>query len=199
MENVHSAIGILRRVRGLVITAGAGMGVDSGLPDFRGPEGFWRAYPPMERLGMTFPQVSTPAWFEQDPGFAWGFFGHRYNLYNRTEPHSGFGILLELAQSMDGGYFVVTSNVDGHFQKAGFDPERIFEVHGSIHYWQCRRGCKGIWEADSEVHVDEERFRAREPFPRCPQCEAIARPNILMFNDYGFHPGREERQVSHSY
>ena len=50
------------------------------------------------------------------------------------------------------------SNVDGHFQKAGFDPERVFEVHGNIHFWQCRRGRCGIWEAEGKVEVNEKRF-----------------------------------------
>ena len=44
----------------LLITAGAGMGVDSGLPDFRGSQGFWKAYPPMEKLGISFPEASNP-------------------------------------------------------------------------------------------------------------------------------------------
>src|SRR2546421_8973787 len=59
----------------LLIGAGAGMGVDSGLPDFRGPEGFWRAYPLFRARGLRFEQMSNPVWFRQDPTQAWGFFG----------------------------------------------------------------------------------------------------------------------------
>ena len=47
----------------LLVTAGAGMGVDSGLPDFRGTEGFWRSYPPLAELGLRFEEVANPAWF----------------------------------------------------------------------------------------------------------------------------------------
>ena len=72
----------------LLIGAGAGMGVDSGLPDFRGPEGFWRAYPAFR--GRRFEEVSNPVWFQRDPEQAWGFFGHRLNLYRATAPHAGF-------------------------------------------------------------------------------------------------------------
>ena len=57
----------IQHAKAIVITAGAGMGVDSGLPDFRGPEGFWRAYPPLKERGLTLPQVSTPAWFRERP------------------------------------------------------------------------------------------------------------------------------------
>ncbi len=62
------------------------MGVDSGLPDFRGAEGFWRAYPVMAKLGLSFEEMANPAWFQTDPHLAWAFYGHRLNLYRRTQP-----------------------------------------------------------------------------------------------------------------
>ena len=176
----------------LLIGAGAGMGVDSGLPDFRGAQGFWRAYPPYARLGLDFAAIANPRWFATDPPFAWGFYGHRLNLYRRTEPHEGFAILGRWAERMSAGAFVVTSNVDGHFQRAGFDPERVVEVHGSIHWMQCTRTCGvGIFPAGPyDVAVDETTFRAGEPLPACPRCGALARPNILMFGDSDWDPDR---------
>src|SRR5437588_10989997 len=90
--NLAAAAESLRGADALLIGAGAGMGVDSGLPDFRGPEGFWKAYPPFR--GRQFSDLSTPHWFRTDPPLAWGFFGHRLNLYRAAVPHAGFGILL---------------------------------------------------------------------------------------------------------
>ena len=167
----------------LLIGAGAGMGVDSGLPDFRGPEGFWRAYPAFR--GRQFAQMSNPVWFRDDPALAWGFFGHRLNLYRTAEPHGGFQILRRWADRVPLGAFVFTSNVDGQFQKAGFDPDRVLECHGSIHHLQCARPCRpDIWPADGlAVDVDPETIRARSELPRCPACGGVARPNILMFGD----------------
>jgi NAD-dependent SIR2 family protein deacetylase len=109
----------------LLIAAGAGMGVDSGLPDFRGDHGFWRAYPPYQKLGLRFTALANPRWFDKDPALAWGFYGHRLNLYRNTQPHAGFGILRSWARRMKHGAFIFTSNVDGQFQRAGFDPDRI--------------------------------------------------------------------------
>src|SRR4051812_16164965 len=83
----------------LLITAGAGMGVDSGLPDFRGTEGFWRAYPAFGSLGLRFEELANPQWFSRDPRVAWGFYGHRLQLYRDTVPHPGFAILLRWARS----------------------------------------------------------------------------------------------------
>src|SRR5437763_363029 len=110
------------------------MGVDSGLPDFRGAEGFWHAYPPYRELGLAFEAIANPLWFAVDPSLAWGFYGHRLALYRRTQPHPGFALLLAAAKRAPGGGFVLTSNVDGQFQAAGFADDRIYEVHGSIHW-----------------------------------------------------------------
>ena len=180
----------------LLVGAGAGMGVDSGLPDFRGNQGFWQAYPPYARLGLGFTAMATARWFHQDPAFAWGFYGHRLNLYRATRPHDGFSILKEWADRMPAGAFVYTSNVDGHFQRAGFDPDRVLEVHGSIHWSQCTRDCgAGLFAADGvEVDVDPDTMRARDPLPACPGCGALARPNILMFGDPEWDYSRSHEQ-----
>ncbi len=179
----------------LLVTAGAGMGVDSGLPDFRGNEGFWSAYPPMKKLGVSFAEMANPRWFARDPAFAWGFYGHRLGLYRKTTPHAGFGLLRRWAAGKSLGGFVFTSNVDGAFQRAGFDPERIVECHGAIDFLQCSASCQGIYSAeDYQPDIDEESFRAREPLPKCRRCGALARPNILMFGDFGWQSHRTDEQ-----
>jgi NAD-dependent SIR2 family protein deacetylase len=171
----------------LLVGAGAGMGVDSGLPDFRGDQGFWKAYPPLAKLGIRFVEMANPEWFLRDPALAWGFYGHRLNLYRATRAHDGFAILRRWGEAMKGGFFVFTSNVDGQFQAAGCS-DNVVECHGSIHFLQCARSCRGsIWPAeDAAVDVDESTFRASEPLPACPQCGEVARPNILMFGDWGW-------------
>lgn len=118
----------------LLITAGAGMGVDSGLPDFRGNTGMWQTYPELGRRRIDFTAIANPQAFKNHPRLAWGFYGHRLDLYRRTLPHRGFGRLLDIADKRNLPYFVFTSNVDGQFTKAGFDPKRIYECHGSIHH-----------------------------------------------------------------
>ena len=159
------------------------MGVDSGLPDFRGNAGFWAAYPPYARLGLSFIDLADPAHFESDPAQAWGFYGHRLHLYRATVPHAGFAILHRWGGRLAHGVRIFTSNVDGQFQRAGFDG--VMEVHGSIHHLQCLRPCcDDVWPADGvTIDIDETTMRAAPPFPRCPHCGDLARPNILMFSD----------------
>lgn len=185
----------------LLVCAGAGMGVDSGLPDFRGPEGFWRAYPPYRRLGLRFEEIADPEHFDADPELAWGFYGHRLALYRRTVPHAGFAVLRRWAGSPDAQRSgagppglpmrVFTSNVDGAFQAAGFADAVVTECHGAIGMLQCTRPCHdGTWPADDvDVVIDEDTMRARPPLPACPRCGRVARPNILMFGDGAWVPG----------
>lgn len=193
---LRAAAETLARTTFLVISAGAGMSADSGLPTFRGNEGFWTNYPSIGRLGLSFVECANPSHFRSDPHFGWAFYGHRHNMYKKTVPHPGYQILRKWASSAKYGHFVFTSNVDGHFQKAGFDPEKVVECHGSINYLQCINDCGGnIWPVgDQVIDVDESMFQARDPLPVCPHCGALARPNILMFGDHGWVSTRTDQQ-----
>ncbi|MBN2382898.1 NAD-dependent protein deacetylase [bacterium] len=196
-DTIKRAAEYIIRADALLIMAGAGMGVDSGLPDFRGKHGFWQAYPPYASRNLSFVDLANPSWFQSEPALAWGFYGHRLNLYRETRPHQGFFILKDWATSRPGGYFVFTSNVDGQFQKAGFLEESIEEVHGSIHYLQCTRDCGiGIFATpDQIINIDETTMTAHTPLPSCPACGALARPNILMFNDWEYDNRRRNEQT----
>jgi NAD-dependent SIR2 family protein deacetylase len=185
---------IIRQAEAFVITSGAGMGVDSGLPDFRGNQGFWKTYPPYARLGLSFAEAANPAHFEQDPAFGWGFYGHRCNLYRSTVPHEGFHIIRRWTEQNQTDYFVVTSNVDGQFQKAGYSESKILEIHGSIHHLQCLKPCcSEIWPNDEQISIDTKTMRSLS-IPRCLYCSGVSRPNILMFGDWSWLPQRTQKQ-----
>ncbi len=197
-QRFERALAWLRDADGLLITAGAGMGVDSGLPDFRGRAGLWRAYPALKQARIAFQAIANPKAFHHLPALAWGFYGHRLELYRKTTPHRGYAILQRWASDMTHGAFVFTSNVDGHFAKAGFPDDRIVECHGTLHMLQCARVCTmDIWSADSLVPiVDEKACRLRSPLPACANCGGLARPNILMFNDWDWISERADRQIA---
>lgn len=195
-KQLDQAADMIAEADGLIIAAGAGMGVDSGLPDFRGNEGFWKAYPALALQNQRFTDIASPAAFHSDPQTAWGFYGHRLNLYRNTIPHEGFAILKQWAEAMPSGYSIFTSNVDGQFQKAGFSANHINECHGSIHWLQCLDGCTNrVWPAAEFVPVvDETHCKLMNHAPICSYCGGMARPNILMFNDSGWLEGRSSMQ-----
>jgi len=194
-EQIEMAKQFIEEADAVLITAGAGMGVDSGLPDFRGNEGFWNAYPVIKDLGIGFQGMANPKWFAINPPLAWAFYGHRLNLYRDTMPHDGFKMLLDLVEKKNKNYFIFTSNVDGQFQKAGFSQDKIVEVHGSIQHFQCSENCKKeIWDADENaIDIDIDKFEALD-IPQCKNCGDIARPNILMFGDWGWNGNRTSKQ-----
>lgn len=198
MSHPHFArcAALIRNADALIIGAGAGMGVDSGLPDFRGPGGFWSVYPALGRAGLRFEAIASPDAFRRQPKLAWGFYGHRLALYRQTRPGPAFAQLQAIADTLPFGAFVFTSNVDGHFQQAGFPAERICEIHGSIHHLQCLEPCHhNIWSASAFLpEVDAEACLLRNPPPCCPNCGGLARPNILMFGDDGWLPSRTNTQ-----
>jgi NAD-dependent SIR2 family protein deacetylase len=180
----------------ILISAGAGIGIDSGLPDFRGNDGFWKAYPRLKEENISFMDLADPFWFRDDPERAWGFYGHRLELYQSTNPHKGFDILKYWCDGKKYPSFVFTSNVDGHFKKSGFNSKNIYECHGSINHLQCIDNCKNkIWPIKSlELAINEKNLRANGTLPRCPDCGSIARPNILMFHDDDWNFSRSNEQ-----
>lgn len=185
-ETIERAAVLIARARAIDVTAGAGMGVDSGLPVFRGPTGLWSAQT------LSPEQLSSAEIFDTDPHTAWRFYAQRAAQFRNTTPHAGFDILRRW--STERSMTVFTSNIDGHFHKAGISC-MIYEVHGSIHHLQCATPCTDtLWTADEDdlrVAFDE-----TAPLPRCPSCGGIARPNILLFGDTRFVTARRDEQAS---
>lgn len=198
MDSIERAARAIRAADRLLVAAGAGMGVDSGLPDFRGDSGFWRAYPAYAELGLRFEDLAAPHWFAEDPATAWGFYGHRQALYRATLPHEGYRILKAWCERAAGGYYVYTSNVDGHFQRGGFPQAHVVECHGNIFDLQCQDPCHDeLWPAPPDAPaVDPGTLQATGELPRCEACGRIARPNVLMFADANWLPHRKRCRVS---
>lgn len=190
--NIEAAVELIAEADAIVVCSGAGIGIDSGLPDFRGENGFWRAYPALGQLGISFVEIANPKAFRQHPRLAWGFYGHRLQLYRSIAPHAGFASLLQLADKMPLGLRHFTSNVDGQFQKAGFSDQHVVECHGSIHYLQCMSQCgQTPWPATGfDPQIDEAQCQLLSDLPTCPVCGGLARPNILMFGDWDFEGDR---------
>lgn len=188
MRAIDEAAKVIKEAEAILIAAGAGMGVDSGLPDYRSEGGFYNAYPYYRELKLNYVAMATPAGFRTDPSFAWGFFGHQLELYRNAIPHEGFKILREIVENKPGGYFVLTTNVDGQFRKAGYDENLVHECHGSIHRLQCQHPCgREVWSAESlNIKVDMTTMRAYEPLPKCRNCGTVARPNVFMFGDFEY-------------
>jgi NAD-dependent SIR2 family protein deacetylase len=198
-NNIEAAAELINSSDAILIGAGAGMGVDSGLPDFRGAKGFWQAYPQLESFDKSFQDMANGDLFFDNPELAWWFYGHRFKLYRATQPHEGYHLLNKL--SLRKPTFVFTSNVDGHFQRSGFSRDKIIECHGSINHLQCSYGCSDlIWKITTlPFKTVDQTLSISGSYPRCPNCGGMARPNILMFNDNWWlsHRTRQQESIFH--
>ena len=172
------------------------MGVDSGLPDFRGTSGFWKAYPPLAKLGIQFEDMANPRWFKESPNWHGGLRAPAQSLpHDRTQ--YGFSLLLKWTREQNLSSFVFTSNVDGHFQRSGFSRIRSPNAMARSCILQCVDQCGQemcTLPPDRRVKVDQETLHDRDPLPAFPRCGGLARPNIIMFSDWEWDPRRTNEQ-----
>ena len=172
----------LEEAETIVINTGAGMGRDSGLADYRGEGGQWGR---MEsETGQSIFDTVNPKIFQEKPVFAWSFFIQRMIDYQNATPHEGFSILLKWIERYQLDYFVLTSNIDGHFQKAGFAADKIRELHGSLAYFQSAN--PNIWQVVWKNERNPVELLAEVQagnIPTCPDSAFPARPNVYMFRD----------------
>jgi len=153
----------------IVVLTGAGISTDSGIPDFRGPNGVWTKNPAAEKASdisyyLNDPEVRRAAWQSRLNNPAW-----------HAEPNHGH--LAIAALERDGRlHGLVTQNIDGLHQRAGNDPDRVIEVHGTIWFSRC-------WDCGDRCDMSDtlERVRAGDPDPSCDLCGGILKSDTISF------------------
>ena len=160
---------ILDEAERITVLTGAGISTDSGIPDFRGPQGVWTKNPAAEKTSslrhyLEDPEVRRQSWRNRLEHPAW-----------EAQPNPGHQAIVEL-ERQGRLVAVVTQNIDELHQKAGQDPRLVVEVHGSMHRvvcWTCGD------EAPMQVALD--RVRAGEDDPRCRTCGGILKSATISF------------------
>lgn len=178
---ISQAAELIRAADGLIITAGAGLGVDSKLPDYRTSKGLYTAACEAQTVVGEFAQMGSAFYLDTDPEGFWKFQWWLYQQFLDNEPHTGYQNLLRMASSRRHGYIVYTSNVDQYFVRAGFAANRVFECHGSMRWLQCARNCH--YALYQTAHAYKDMKEHNRIVPVCPQCGVYLRPNTMMFDD----------------
>ena len=169
MTSVHEARGWVHAATRIVVLTGAGISTDSGIPDFRGPNGVWTRNPAAEKAStlqhyLADPAVRRAAWQQRlrAPVFA-------------AEPNEGHRAIFELDRRRQ-LLAVVTQNIDGLHQKAGHDPRDVIEVHGTALWTRC-------WNCNDRRPMAEllDRVRAGEEDPPCAVCGGIVKSDTILF------------------
>lgn len=175
-ETVQRAAHCVSNADVLLIAAGAGMGVDAGLPDYYG--GIHAAHPRLAEIGLNIYDLSNHALFKHNPALAWGHWVTRQREYLQAQPHDGYHILHTWSNNNKRIVRIVTTNLDQHFLRAGFTSDNVYEMHGSMYDAQCMSRCGASpWSIDvaNMPSVDLNKMHLFEPLPLCIKCDGPAR------------------------
>ncbi len=164
----------LRQAKRVTVLTGAGISTDSGIPDFRGPNGLWTKNPAAEKASTLQNYLADPAVRR----FAWQ--NRLSNAAHRREPNAGHRALVDLERRSE-LVALVTQNVDGLHQRAGSDPALVVEVHGTMHFTLC-------WTCRDRRPMTEALLRvsAGEQDPDCLVCRASGETGILKSDTISF-------------
>lgn len=167
--DVDAARGLIAAAQRIVVFTGAGISTDSGIPDFRGPNGLWTRNPAAEKAAtlqnyLADPDVRAVAWQNRLSTPAW-----------TAEPNAGHAAIVEL-ERQDRVHAIVTQNIDGLHQKAGNDPDKVVEVHGTVWFTRC-------WDCSDRRPMEEslDRVRNGDPDPSCVECGGIVKSDTISF------------------
>lgn len=170
-NSVDDARRLLEHAESIAVLTGAGISTDSGIPDFRGPDGVWTKNPGAEKRS-TIQHYVSDAQVRRD---AWQF-RVQSDMFSAS-PNEGHRSLAELERS-GRLHTLVTQNIDGLHVIAGNSPEKVVEVHGTVHRWHCI-DCGARGPMDDAL----DRVRAGELDPPCPICGGIVKSATIMFGE----------------
>ncbi len=169
MSDLQQATEWVRAARRIVVLSGAGLSTDSGIPDFRGPNGLWKKDPAAEK-------ASTLSHYLTDPELRQRSWQNRLDAPAFTaSPNAGHYALVELEQRGQLSA-IVTQNIDGLHQAAGSDEHKVIEVHGTIHWSRC-------WGCNDRRPMTQmlDRVRAGEADPPCEICGGVIKSDTILF------------------
>jgi NAD-dependent deacetylase len=180
--------------RVLVLT-GAGVSAESGIPTFRGKDGYWRNLDPAK--------LATPEAFAKDPGLVWEWYQERRQQIRNAQPNPAHKAIAKLAQHAQ-DFLLVTQNVDDLHARSGSSKEKMVQIHGDIFITRCSRcgfqfrdtGRGGSPEppAPGTIYPNNGRLRSiaptsaqrdqeEEDLPKCSKCGALMRPGVVWFGE----------------
>jgi NAD-dependent deacetylase len=166
-------------MRVLVIT-GAGVSAESGIPTFRGKDGYWRNLDPAK--------LATPEAFARDPELVWEWYRERRQRIRSAQPNAAHAAIAKLAQQSD-EFLLITQNVDDLHARAGMPQEKMVQIHGNIFVTRCSR-CDFSRLDHEHEHPPSQSYGAASEHehegvdvPRCPECDVLMRPGVVWFGE----------------
>lgn len=168
----------------ITFLTGAGISAESGVPTFRGPEGYWsvgsKVYMPQE--------MATLAMFQRRPETVWAWYLYRLGVCLHARPNAGHLALADMERRLGDRFKLITQNIDNLHILAGNSPERTYQIHGNINYTRCGKNCipdlLPLHEDLKRQRNDSTLSEAELQLLRCPACGTWLRPHVLWFDEY---------------
>ncbi len=168
----------------ITVLTGAGISAESGIPTFRGPEGYWtvgsKVYMPEE--------IATLSMFKQHPQEVWEWYLYRLGVCLHAEPNDGHMALVKMERQLGDRFTLITQNIDNLHIRAGNSLDRTFQIHGNINFTRCSNDChpelKTLPEA-LKVKREQKTLNKKElELLCCQSCGGWLRPHVLWFDEY---------------
>src|SRR5438874_8242524 len=163
----------------VLVLTGAGVSAESGIPTFRGKEGYWtvgsRDYHPQE--------LATHEAFTQMPWEVWGWYLFRRGVCRAAEPNAAHRAIVTWDAALGERFGLITQNVDGLHRRAGSPDARMYPIHGDISLMRCAKDCTldryPIPDSVPALGKGEAVSAAVKALLVCPKCGGMARPHVL--------------------
>jgi NAD-dependent deacetylase len=167
----------------ITILTGAGISAESGIPTFRGPEGYWtvgsKEYHPQE--------MATYRMFMHYPDEVWKWYLYRIGVCGKAEPNSGHFALVEMEKFFRNRFILITQNVDNLHLRAGNRLKNTYQIHGNVFFMRCVNECTAqVYPIPHELTgrtKDQAVTKKDRGLLRCPHCESRTRPHVLWFDE----------------
>jgi NAD-dependent deacetylase len=167
----------------ITILTGAGISAESGIPTFRGPEGYWT-------IGSTeyHPQeMATHAMFGKKPDEVWKWYLYRIGVCGKASPNPGHQALVEMETLFKNRFTLITQNVDNLHLRAGNRLERTFQIHGNVFFMRCAEECTStVYPVPEDLRgrgKNEDLTQKDRSLLMCPVCGSRTRPHVLWFDE----------------
>ncbi|MBI4816548.1 MAG: RNA polymerase subunit sigma [Deltaproteobacteria bacterium] len=167
-----------------VVVTGAGVSAESGIPTFRGPEGYWTVGSKHFRPE----DLATQRAFRDMPWEVWSWYLFRRGVCRKASPNAGHQALVELEELLQDRFVLITQNVDGIHLRAGNSLDRTYQIHGNIDFMRCADECTDdLYRVPELISIDWPKDRRVDDAERsllvCPSCGGRARPHVLWFDE----------------
>lgn len=176
----------LKGNRKITFLTGAGISAESGIPTFRGKDGFWTD----DSKNYTPQEIGTRKMFEVNCNEVWRWYLYRISICNNAIPNKGHVLLSQIEHQLLDRFSLISQNVDGLHFRPQSKINNLYLIHGDLRFMRCSEECtKELFKIPKEIIAKNRTPKTKLLYQetqllRCPNCGEVTRPHVLWFDEY---------------